>query len=94
MNDLLVRPELSARTRRNLVLALGMATTFGVVLGRALDNAPRVEHISVPAPRVTVEAPQLAAPVVNVSVPVPSPAVEPAAVVAPTPPAPRSVPES
>lgn len=91
MTESLIRPELFARTPRNLVIALGVATTVGVLLGRALDNAPRVEHISVPAPHVTVEAPQLPAPVVNVSVPMPTPVAEPEPVV-PTPaPEPRSL---
>lgn len=89
MNDLLVRPEFLARTPRNLVIALGIATSVGFLLGRAPETAPRVERISVaaPAPQVTVQMPTIAAAGVQVT---PAPTAEPAAEPVPVaPPAPR-----
>ncbi len=79
MIDSLTRPALIARTPRNLLIALGVATTVGVLVGRALENAPRVEHISVVAapPQVTVQVPQAAAPTVEVNMPAPAVASAP-----------------
>lgn len=88
MNDelSLKRPLLATRTRRTMLTASAvLAAMFagGIGLGTTLHNAPRVEHISVAAPPVTVTVPTAPPPSVTVTAPPPAPPPEPAPVVAP-----------
>jgi hypothetical protein len=88
MNDepVLNRPLLATRTRRTmLTVGAALATMFagGIGVGMTLHNAPRVERISVAAPRVTVAVPAAAPPSVTVTAPPPAPAPEPLPVAAP-----------
>lgn len=90
MNDepSLKRPLLATRTRRTMLTvtaALSAMFAGGIGVGMTLHNAPRIEHISVAAPPVTVAVPTAPPPSVTVTAPPPAPppAPEPAPVVAP-----------
>jgi hypothetical protein len=76
----LKRPLLAPRMRRTtIMLAAALATMFaaGIGVGVTVYNAQRVEHISMPAPEVTVTVPAATPPTIAVNVPAPAPAPDP-----------------
>lgn len=78
----LQRPLIVARTRRALVVAsvlTGLVFASGILVGATLYNAPRIERISAPAARVTVDVPQVPPPAVSIHVQPPTTPEPPAA---------------